>query len=58
MPMAIIQYLNNSLMQDKGIDAWSTFNILSFISSISTIGIYCITLIKFLFQEDAEILWE
>ena len=58
MPMAILVFLNNEAKLDKGLDGWPPFDLATFFSSVGTITFYCISLIKYLFQEDADILWE
>ncbi|KRX00866.1 hypothetical protein PPERSA_02045 [Pseudocohnilembus persalinus] len=54
LPLSIIQYINNEL---RG-QSWDLISILSFGSSILTVFIYCVSLVQFLFQDDAETLWD
>lgn len=58
MPMGILVYINNEIKLLNGIKSWLLFDYLTFISSLGTVSFYCISLIKHLFQEDADILWE
>ena len=58
MPMGILIFINSEMKLTLGKPAWSLFELLVFLSSVGTITFYCISLIQFLFQEDADILWE
>ena len=59
MPMAILVYINNQMkVSSKIIESWDLIDLLTFISSVGTITIYCVSLIKHLFQEDADVLME
>lgn len=70
--MAILQYVNNSEFykqtcenkiecrtRDKCINNWDDkLTILTFITSCITIAVYCVQLVRNLFEEDATILWD
>lgn len=45
-------------ISSKIIESWNLIDLLTFISSVGTITIYCVSLIKHLFQEDADVLME